>query len=89
MMTPLEQKLLEQLEAKVSPSKVNPLYQYENHTESVAEAYHNLMEGVRSRVDAEMMAYSFEQSKLHFQQAEQVARAAAQGLQGKPMGYSE
>lgn len=46
-----------------------------------AEAYHNLMEGVRSRVDAEMMAFTFEQSKLHLERQEQVARAAvAQGL---------
>lgn len=81
MMTPLEQKLLEQLEAKISPSPVNPLYQYEAHTESVAGAYHDLMEGIRSRIDAEMLAFTFEQTKIQMERQEQVVKAAAaQGL---------
>lgn len=46
-----------------------------------AEAYHDLMEGIRSRIDAEMLAFTFEQTKLQMHRQEQVVKAAAaQGL---------
>lgn len=74
MMTPLEQSLLARIEThlKYKPESDSP--------ESAATAYHELMEGVRSRVDAEMMAYTFEQTKIQMQRQEQVVKAAAQGL---------
>ena len=70
MMTEIEQRIHDKL--------ADPL----NHftTPQIAEAYHKLMEGYRSRVDAEMMAYTFEQSKLELGRREQVVKAAAQGL---------
>lgn len=77
MMTQLEQSIHNDLLA--APD-------HELTTSEMAKAYHELMEGVRSRVDAEMMAYTFEQTKIQMQRQEQVVKAAAQGL--GPIGGS-
>lgn len=76
-MTKLEQLILDDLTKTLEARDPND---FDTVPHDTAKAYHELMEGYRSRVDAEMMAYTFEQTKIQMQRQEQVVKAAAQGL---------
>ena len=71
-LTPLEDKIVEQIECDHLTGA---------NGSTLAKAYHDLMEGIRSRIDAEMLAFTFEQTKIQMHRQEQVVKAAAaQGL---------
>lgn len=77
MMTPLEQKIHDAIGLSIDP----PIDEDNADAAYAAGAYHDLMEGIRSRIDAEMLAFTFEQTKIQMHRQEQVVKAAAaQGL---------
>lgn len=82
-----EELLLSNLEANYQAGSTDTKKPYDlfHFTASAVTAYKDLMEARRSRIDADVMQYSFEQGKLAQERAEKVAKA----VMGKTSGPAQ
>lgn len=78
-MNDFEKQLLSDLEERYQANRKDYPGGIDTVDEAIA-AYKDLTEAVRSRIDSEMMEYSFLQAKHHQDRTEQIVKAAAPSI---------